>query len=319
MVVGRLTFESPRADERIFSEAVTKYWGIPAISSPPWIPTKEESWDLTRRLKRPVPDPHFTMFGALHQRLLANGRPDGLTGLGGDQVFVSMAIGSRVVSALGLRRWRTLRQLLGPDTLRRGSVWSGVLRPTLRHLAPWKGDRLGGWVSPKAAKGVDLPRLLRRHADVVTGIPAIDQRIFHLSAGYSAFGLETSAVVNDWFGRRRSHPFFDPRLIEGTYGFDPWWPARGGHSRALQVEAYGDRLPPSIARRRSKVEFSEVFWPQVLDDATLESVRTGPLRDLGWLEREGFDDLVANAREGMANAAIPLSRCMSLDRWLRSR
>jgi hypothetical protein len=48
-------------------------------------------------------------------------------------------------------------------------------------------------------------------------------------------------------------------------------------------------------------------------------VGTGPLADLGWLDRLGFDRLVANAKEGKANAAIPLSRCISLDRWLRTR
>lgn len=317
LVVGRLMFDG-RADERFYSDAVIDHWGIPAVSSRPWTPTKEDAWNLTRRLRRPLPDPNFTMLTSLHRLLLEEGRPDGLTGIGGDDAFVAMSIGSRVVSAVGMRRGRILRGLLGANPLRSGTVWSEVVRPTLRYLAPWKGDRLGSWLSNEAAARAELPRQLVRRAERVTGVAAIDQRIDNLTSGYDAFILELVAVVSDQARRRQSHPFLDPRFIEGTYGLDPWWPTRGGHTRALQVAAYSDRLPPAVSKRRSKVEFSEVFWPQLLDDETLQSVRTGPLSDLGWLDPQGFNTLVDNAKEGKANAAIPLSRCVSMDRWLRS-
>ncbi|MDQ3642769.1 MAG: asparagine synthase-related protein, partial [Actinomycetota bacterium] len=91
-----------------------------------------------------------------------------------------------------------------------------------------------------------------------------------------------------------------------------------GHYRALQVEAFRDRLPATVANRRSKAEFSEVFWPQMLDDTTLSGVRSGPLTELGWLDPEGFDALTADAKQGMANSAIPLSRCVSLHHWMRT-
>jgi hypothetical protein len=153
----------------------------------------------------------------------------------------------------------------------------------------------------------------------VTGVDAIDERIANITSGYDAAILEDRAGVGDLAGRRDSHPFLDPRLIEATYGLDPWWPSRGDHTRALQVAAYRDRLPPAVAERRSKADFSEVFWPQLLNDEVLSRVRTGPLAEAGWLDREGFSALVANAQKGIANAAIPLSRCVSLDRWMRTR
>lgn len=318
LVVGRMLFDGPRADERSYSEAVIDHWGIPAVSSQPWMPTNEDGWNLTRRFRRPLPDPHFTMFAGLYRMLLEAGRPDGLTGLGGDDAFVASRIGSRVLSAVNLRQGHILWELLGANALRPRTAWSEILRPTLRYMAPWKGDPVPPWLSDQAATRADLPRLLRRRAERVTGIAAIDDRIANLTSGYDAWILETRAVVTDEVGRRESHPFLDPRFIEATYGLDPWWPTRGGHTRALQVEAYGDRLPPAVARRRSKADFSEVFWPQILDDQTLGLVRTGPVADLGWLNRSGFDALVKNAKQGKANAAIPLSRCVSMDRWLRS-
>jgi asparagine synthase (glutamine-hydrolysing) len=319
LVVGRLVFDGPRADERFYSDAVIDHWGIRAVSSPAWIPSKEEGWELTRRLRRPLPDPNFTMFVGLHRMLLGQGRPDGLTGLGGDDAFIASGIASRVVSTVRLRQGHILKELLRANALRPRAAWPEILRPTLHYLAPWKGDRLPPWLSDQAAARADLPRLFRRRAERVTGVAAIDERIANLTSGYDAWILEVRAVVSDEVGRRESHPFLDPRFIEATYGLDPWWPTRGGHTRALQVEAYGDRLPPAVGRRRSKADFSEVFWPQMLDDETLEQVQTGPLADLGWLDRPGFDALVAYAKEGKANAAIPLFRCVSLDRWLRSR
>jgi Asparagine synthase len=140
-----------------------------------------------------------------------------------------------------------------------------------------------------------------------------------MTSGYDAAILEERAVVGDLAGRRDSHPFLDPRLIAATYGLDPWWPSRGDHTRAFQVAAYADRLPPAVAERRSKADFSEVFWPQLLREELLARVRTGPLAEAGWLDPAGFESLVVNAQREMANAAIPLSRCVSLDRWLRTR
>ncbi len=148
---------------------------------------------------------------------------------------------------------------------------------------------------------------------------AIDARLAGLVSGYGASILEDRALLADRLGRRDTHPFLDPRIVQVTYGLDPWWPVRGGHYRALQVHAYADRLPPGVMARRSKAEFSEIAWPQTLDDHTLSRVRTGPLRQAGWLDPAGFDEVVGRAREGRANAALPLSRCVAVDRWLRGR
>ncbi|MDQ3895970.1 MAG: asparagine synthase-related protein [Actinomycetota bacterium] len=321
LVAARILFDGPRADERFYSDAVIEHWGVPEVSAGPWIPSGQELEDLTHRLRRPCPDANFTMFADLDRALLELGRRDGLTGLGGDDAFVACDVGSRVVSALKLRQTDVLRDL-GAAALRHPrQSWSGVLRPTAGYLAaPWRGRRrLPGWVSRRAAAEADLPSLLGRHAPRVTGIDAIDERVSNFTSGYNASILQTRAVVGDWLGRRESHPFLDPRFVRATYGLDPWWPTRGGHYRALHVAAFRDRLPAVVAQRLSKADFSEVFWPQVLDDATLAEVRSGPLATLGWLDGTGFDALVANAKRGTANSAIPLFRCLSLDRWLRAQ
>ena len=319
LLVGRLVFDGHRADERFYSDAVVDHWGIEAVSADPWMPARDEWRDLTRSLRRPLPDPNFTMFAGLHRMLLKRGRPDGLTGLGGDDAFVASRVASRTMSAVKLRRGDVIGDLLRATVEDPRQAWIDVVRPTLHHLAPWRGDRLPRWISERAASRADLPGLFRRRPKRVTGVAAMDERIANLTSGYDAAILEDRAVVIDAEGRRESHPFLDPRFIEATYCLDPWWPTRDGHVRALQVEAFADRLPAVVAERRSKADFSEVFWPQLLDEETLDSVRTGPLVEVGWLDSQGFEELVVNAREGKANAAIPLSRCVSLDRWMRTR
>lgn len=318
-VVGRLLFDGPRADERGYSDEVARHWGVPMVSAAPWIPTEEESVQLTRELRRPAPGPNFTMFVGLHTALRAVGRLESLTGLGGDDAFVAEPIGLRVVSAVQLRQARVLRQLAGAAARDPGHSWRYVVRPTLRHLAPWRGPRPPGWLSEAATKRADVYGALRRPDPHRTGVAAIDARLAGLVSGYGASILEDRALLADRLGRRDTHPFLDPRVVQVTYGLDPWWPVRGGHYRALQVHAYADRLPPGVMARRSKAEFSEIAWPQTLDDHTLSRVRTGPLRQAGWLDLAGFDEVVGRAREGRANAALPLSRCVAVDRWLRGR
>jgi asparagine synthetase B (glutamine-hydrolysing) len=319
LLVGRLIFEGPRADERSYSDAVIDHWGLPAVSAAPWMPTEQEAEELTRQLRRPLPDPHFMMFASLHRTLLTEGRTESLTGAGGDDAFAVGGIGGRIVSAVKLRQGDVLAGLARRAIHIPRDVWPGMLRPALHHLARWRGDALPPWVRREAAARADLPRLFRRRPERVTGIDAIDERIANISSGYDACILETSALVQDLVGRRLSHPFLDPRFVQATYGLDPWWPARDGHTRRLEVDAFSDRLPAAVAQRQSKADFSEVFWPQLLTGETVERVRGGPLHDLGWLDREGFDAMVVRAKKGMANAAIPLSRCVALDRWMRTQ
>jgi asparagine synthase (glutamine-hydrolysing) len=319
LLVGRLVFERGWADEREYSDAVVDHWRIPMVSAAPWVPDRTTIEALGDRLRRPPPDPHFLMFATLHEAFRDAGRDEGLTGLGGDDAFATCGAGGRVVSAVKLRQRAVLAGFARTAMRDPREGWQGILRPALHHLAPWKGHRLPGWVSVRAAEQAELRRLFRRRPVRVTGVDAIDERFANITSGYDAALLENRAVVCDEVDRRESHPYLDPRFIEATYGLDPAWPTRGGHSRALQVAAYADRLPPAVAERRTKADFSSVFWPQLLAEDLLAEVEAGPLADLGWLHAEGFENLVEDAKKGAANAAIPLSRCVNLDRWLRQQ
>jgi hypothetical protein len=315
LAAARLVFETPNADERRYSDAVVEHWSIDMVSQPPWVPTDEEATELTRRLARPLPDPQFTMFADLHRTLSQMSRPDGLTGLGGDDAFLTARVPERLLSAVRLRQPTEVLRVFREQGA--SGAWSNVVKPTLHRLAG-RGDRLPGWLRASSAASAGLDELFRARPRAVTGVAGIDQRIGNITSGYDAAILETRAVISDLSCRRETHPFLDPRFILATYGLDPAWPTRHGHVRALEIEAFGDRLPELVAHRNSKAEFSEVFWPQVLAEEVVSRVRTGPLVDNGWLDPDGFDRLVAGGRSGRPNMAIPLARCVAVDRWLRT-
>ncbi|MCW2666283.1 MAG: hypothetical protein JWN57_1245 [Frankiales bacterium] len=312
---ARLVFAGPDADERSYSDAVAEHWGVPLLSAPPELLDGQAEAELVRRIRRPVPDANFTMFLSLHRLLLEHGRPTGLTGLGGDDAFVAQPLASRLLSAVQLRQGSVLAPVLRRAVRHPHWAYRQVLRPVLRHLHPRRGDSPPAYVAPRAAEAAGLPELFRARPSRVTGVAAVDSRLHGLTSGYDAFILEAAALVQDSVGRRESHPFLDPRFVQGTYGLDPSWPLRDGHYRALQAAAYADRVPEVVRLRQTKAHFAEVVWPQLQG---AESVLTGPLRDRGWLDPDGFRALVDAARRGRANAALPLARCLSTDHWLRS-
>lgn len=316
LIVGRMEFDGRSADERQYSTAVAEHWGLEMISVPPWNPSSEENAELTRTLRRPIPDPHFTMFASLQCAFQASGRRTAFTGLGGDDAFIATSAGSRVVSAFQLRRWSVIADIARTAGRDPRSAWRTMLGPAFYRITNLVPRDVPYWVAPHSARaaGIGKPERPLR----VTGIAAVDERLTSVTSPWDAGILESRAAVCDLSGHRDTHPFLDPDFITGTYGLDPWWPAVGGHTRALQAAAYRDRLPTMVADRRSKAEFSVAFWDQLLDAELLEDTRTGPLSEHGWLDRDGFERLVENAKSGKANSAIPLSRCIGLNRFMRS-
>jgi hypothetical protein len=111
----------------------------------------------------------------------------------------------------------------------------------------------------------------------------------------------------------------DPRFIQGTWPLNPWYSTGSGRDRSLEVAAYIDRLPPAVAHRRDKAEFSEVAWSVLHSDAGWRHrLLSGPLIEHGWVNLQEFVRLLDAATEHQPWAARPFARALSLDRWLRT-
>jgi asparagine synthase (glutamine-hydrolysing) len=319
IVVGRLLFDGEYADERAYSAEVIAHWGLRDVSVRPWLMNDAEAAHLTATLRRPIPDPNYTMFHSLHAALLAEGRASAMTGLGGDDAFVARSHRTRVISAAQLRRHDILRAVLMADMRSPLSGWRRTIRPLFGALSGRARRRPPSYIAATAAKTLGLADQLARGPQPVTGVLAIDERAAGITSGYLAHALETAAVVADLTGWRSSHPFLDPHFIGATWGLDPWFAVRGGHDRALELGAFAERLPPTVASRRTKAEFSEVAWAGLPPATELHRrLMTGPLADRGWVDREHFARMLAGANERQRWTALPVSRAVALDRWLRS-
>ncbi|MGY1812841.1 asparagine synthase-related protein [Blastococcus sp. SYSU D00820] len=317
VLAGRLLFEGPRADERTFSDAVLEHWGLRAVSAAPWLPTAEETDRLVHDLRRPPPDPNFTMSVGLHRALLDAGRTSALSGLGGDDAFTAMSTPSLIVSALQQRRRDLMWRLARTTVTAPWPSWQQLWRPTLGHLRARRRTHVPPHVDSRAARRSGLLDRLRSRPLPVTGVEAVDERCDGLTSGYLARILEDGAIVADLSRWRTTHPLLDPRVIQATYGLDPWFPVRGGHFRALQVAAFRDRLPPMVRERQSKAEFSEVV--QQPDDDRAREIAAGPLSKRGWLEPAALARLRHAQGDAAASAAFHLARTDQLDRWFRTR
>ncbi|MGY1740222.1 MULTISPECIES: asparagine synthase-related protein [unclassified Blastococcus] len=316
VLAGRLLFDGSDADERQFSDAVLEMWEIPSVSVGPWIPADDEFTALCRGLRRPPPDPNFTMTASLHRAFSGTGRSCALTGLGGDDAFLETTLGSRVVSAVQQRRlWMLPMALREEGQLARGA-WRRTWRPLLAYLAGRGRPRPPRYIAERVAHEHDLSERMASAVVRVTGDRAVDERLSGLSSGYVAAIFEDAAVVHDLSGWRSTHPFFDPRFIEASYGLDPWFPVRNGHDRALEVELFGALLPPVVRDRRDKADFAEVAWARPATRKLTKRLLSGPLMQRGWIDSEAVTDVMENAMKGRAGAALPFCRLVAMHSWL---
>lgn len=319
LVVGRLLFEGPSADERAYSTEVIDHWRLEAVSAPPTILTVALLRKLAAERGLPPPDPNFTMFAGVHRELAARGRSSILTGLGGDDAFVDTGLENRLISAVQQRRADVLLPVLRRMVRHPREEWRCTLRPTVRSMLPRARRRPPAYIPAPVADAHGLTERYAKPPVRLTEVRSIDVRANGLTSGHVTANLENAAVVDDLTGVRRSHPFLDPRLIEATYGLDPQFSVRDHHYRALEASAYSDRVPASVAHRRGKAEFSEVVWPTVMQPEIIRGIASGPLVERGWLDLTGFRNVVNDARSGRAHAALPLSRMVALQEWLQSR
>lgn len=325
ILVGRLLFTQPEADERTYSDAVIERWGVPAVSVEPWIPTEAEAYEWTAHLQYPIPHPSTTMFASLNRAFLDEGRSVVMSGIGGDDAFIDVSRSSLVLSAFRNRQRDVLRSVLAADLRRPRSAWRDTWRGVAAHHMPWRHclPISRPWLtpsplSPAFAKRSGFTEVLKRQRVYqLTGDAAVDERAAGLTSGYLAAILERAAMVDDQTGCRMTHPFLDPRFIEATYGLNPWFSLRGGHDRALAADAYADRIPPNVQNRRTKAHFSGVSQGATLGNPeAVAQLMAGPLVNHGWIQRSRLADLAEEAGHSW-DADRRLFRALSLDRWLR--
>jgi asparagine synthase (glutamine-hydrolysing) len=179
-----------------------------------------------------------------------------MTGLGGDAVFLQtqtplLATDAVLAGVVGRELFGVFRDVAA---LRRSSIWSvartgwidGRRRAPQRRTPAWLNGDLAG----RIAGAPTHPWL----ADLAKAPPAKRTQIRTLTAGLLFHGHSRRGDAVDVV-----HPLLSQPLLEFVLGVPSFDLALGSHDRALAREAFADRLPVEVLRRRSKGDLQAYY------------------------------------------------------------
>ena len=327
-----LDFSHPDADERRWVDDVAGRWGIHVhrldadrVAIPPLADQVGELQDFPD-----VPTAH--PWGLLYDEARRRGSRTAIWGYGGDEWLT----GTPAHSADLLRRLRlgalvrqlrddlrTCRGLGGPPV----SV-NDVLQWCVRPLVPDTAKRLvrrlyhrdvPPWIAPGFARRVGLQERLAPPI-VAPAFPTLAQHAIYgqLRSGWSVAEYE----MVDRFESRRSmesrYPFNDRRVIEFALALpeDQRW--RGTETKFILRRAARDLLPPSVARRPGKGDFTYLFAEsieRVMRDGPRPRLR---LTDAGLLRPDAVPQIYRRVRAGESQWLGPLWMILATECWYRT-
>jgi asparagine synthase (glutamine-hydrolysing) len=327
-----LDFSHPAADERQWVDDVAGRWGIRVhrldadrVATPPLAGQVAALQDFPD-----VPTVH--PWGLLYDEAKRRGSRSVMWGYGGDEWLT----GTPMHSADLLRRLRLralARQLR--DDLRACRGLGGppvgladALQWCVYPLVPNAAKRLvrrfyrrdvPPWIAPGFARRVGLQERLAPEVDT-PAFPSLAQRAIYgqLRSGWSVAEYE----MVDRFESRRSmesrYPFNDRRLIEFALALpeDQRW--RAAETKFILRRAARDLLPPSVARRSDKGDFTFLFAEsieQAMRDGHQHRLR---LVDAGFLRPRAVTEMRRRIRAGESPYLGPLWMILATECWYRA-
>ncbi|HET7221133.1 MAG TPA: asparagine synthase-related protein [Vicinamibacterales bacterium] len=306
-------FPGRSCDERQFIDAVVDAWRLPstraavALTSAAVLEQQAE-----RYLDFPMP-PAVTA-DVLRRAAAACGMDVMLTGFGGDDYF-SGSPRHLLELVRGCHLIRFTRALVNPWLSDRAR----------RRLRPLFGARPAAhpWIRPELARRAHLDERLRTRA--IPPFPTMEQReIYAVVRGLpQVLGDEMEDRAAHAAGVPQRHPFYDRRVAEFGLALPPVQRLQHGVHKVVIRNALRDCLPPVIAARTDKAEFSSTYV-----DA-LRAIGGGSLfaalrsEELGWVDgpvvRAMYERMIGLYSRGdgaYIRLTSPLWTVASLEFWL---
>ena len=323
------------ADEREFLGEIERAHGVriervPALAASVLAGAVDAVWHT----EMPLLDEQAGTGAALFRAARALGARTVLGGHWGDQVLCSRAY--LVDFALG-GRWREVRRHLAevprwftdaePGQFRRGfavdlakALTPRALHPFLRRLRrsperPWYTETLRRRARWTRARG-EAPRAGSAHARAIYEA---------VRSGYHVRCMEWQNKVGAAHGLDLSFPFLDRDLLAFVMALPGGLHARGGVPKAILREALRPDLPPAIAHRRWKADFSRLVNEGVRRegpplaaflDGVGAAVRGGYVN--GAVVRAQLGPLLDRLDGPTCDIAWSLSDLVGLETWLRT-
>lgn len=304
-------YEGPGpANEVVYARAVAEHLALPiheVPATPPPLALYDELADFFREF------PGFPI-GAICVDLMAPAAARGshvtLTGQGGDHWLQ----GSRAYYAeeLAARRWQDLRACFDADASAfgtgRAATWlmqhgvyprlplglrDAVRRAQGRSVAPADSQlaRDAFWLVPEMRDHLaERCERYRRPPARPVRTPAQHRLFRFLDDPLMAQVVERFDREGARAGLDVRHPLRSARFVEFAFATPERLRLRGSRTKFIHVQALGSLLPPSVATRKTKAEFSTVF-SQHLRGMNEELTQAIPRRRPDWVSAEGMAEL----------------------------
>ncbi len=307
------TFPDQPCDETPYIDAVVERWGLPATRLDVVLVSRPDLEAYAERYLDVPMTPGLTA-DVLRRRAASMGVRTLLTGCGGDDFF----------SGSPLRVFDSIRGGNVIDAAR--AAISPLLSDRVRSfLRPMFGARPAprSWIRPEFARRVGVEdRLLAR---TVPSFPTREQReIYAIVRGLpQVLGDEIEDRAAHAAGVTQRHPFYDRRVAEFGFALPPAQRMQDGRHKAVIRRALREYLPPMIADRADKAEFSYVYV------AALEAIGVDGLltrlesAERGWVDaasvramHQRMRGLYSAGDQAYIELALQLWAIAALELWL---
>lgn len=247
-----------------------------------------------------------------------------LTGDGGDTLLGGHP--AYLADLAQTRRGRLLyRHAVGWARLRRTSVWPLVIdacRTAVNQGSPSPRTRRSegpaAWVTP-------LTRQILAEATPAPGNPQ-DSGSMDIATQLAVEAIQTvgrtarsDAQIAEHYGIVMHNPFTDPQVITAALSVPAWLRASPYRYKPLLAMALANRLPPAIAARRTKGDFTPDHYLGLrANAAALRELADGRLAERGLVDPDGLRRQLDHVEAGLPVTFSDFEPVLAAEVWLRA-
>jgi asparagine synthase (glutamine-hydrolysing) len=321
-------FEDRGFDERPFAEAVVAQ----TDADPHWVSFSDA--DLVANLPTIVEaqdEPFGSTSIAAQWYVMRAAKSAGLTvmldGQGGDEVLAGYHgyFGFHFADLLLARRLGDLRAEVGAYRALHGAGAGTIASALVRPFAP-EGVKAAARQRLKWGGGLSHPDLRRlERTPRANGSPFPDRLRRQLQLILTERGLPELLRYEDRNSMAHSLearvPFLDYRLVELLFSLPGDELIKGGRTKVVLRNAFGDLLPPSVRDRVDKLGFVTPegrFLRGALGDLASHVFASRSFAERGFVDPTGARDRLARHRAGELEAGFELWRALNTELWART-